>query len=247
MPNRILKESICYSDSIDGLSWFEEVLFYRLIVNCDDYGRFDGRPAVIKSRLFPLRDNVTVKAVEAAMNKLVNAELVVLYVFEGKPYLHLPTWDKHQQVRAKRSKYPSPDEICNHLISDDIKCNHVIADVPVIQSESLSESEPLSESLSESEPACAEPAEFSGELGSAFADWIAYKRERRETYKETGYRNLVTQVRNAANTYGDAAVVEVIRNSIASNYRGIIFDRLKKNNPQGGKSRYDWMDEVVLE
>ena len=54
MPNRILKESICSSDSINELSWFEECLFYRLIVNCDDYGRFDGRTAIIKNRLFPL-------------------------------------------------------------------------------------------------------------------------------------------------------------------------------------------------
>ena len=36
MPNRILKESVCTSDSVNKLSWFEEVLFYRLIVNCDD-------------------------------------------------------------------------------------------------------------------------------------------------------------------------------------------------------------------
>ena len=142
MPNRIIKESICTSDSIDNLTWFEEVMFYRLIVNCDDYGRFDGRAAVIKSRLFPLKDNITVKAVEAAINKLVSVELVALYVFEGKPYLHLPTWDSHQQIRAKRSKYPSPDDaddsICNHMISDDIKCPRN----PIrIQSESESESE----------------------------------------------------------------------------------------------------------
>ena len=37
MPNRIIRESICTSDSVDKLSWFEEVLFYRLIVNCDDF------------------------------------------------------------------------------------------------------------------------------------------------------------------------------------------------------------------
>ena len=60
MPNRILKESICVSDDIDGLSWFEEVVFYRLLVNCDDYGRFDGRPAVLKNRLFPLKESVPV-------------------------------------------------------------------------------------------------------------------------------------------------------------------------------------------
>ena len=133
MPNRIIKESICTSDSIDALTWFEEALFYRLIVNCDDYGRFDGRPAVIKSRLFPLKDNITAKSIDAAINKLVSVELVVLYVFEGKPYLHLPSWDKHQQIRAKRSRYPAPED---GITASDINCNQMQANVPVIQSES---------------------------------------------------------------------------------------------------------------
>lgn len=134
MPNRILKESICTSDSIDSLSWFEEVLFYRLIVNCDDFGRFDGRIPVIKNRLFPLKENLTVKTVSAAINTLASAGLVALYEFEGKPYLYLPTWNEHQNVRAKRSKYPEPDESCTHMNTDDIKCNQMNADVPVIQS-----------------------------------------------------------------------------------------------------------------
>ena len=137
MPNRILKESICTSDSVDSLSWFEEVLFYRLIVNCDDYGRFDGRPAIIKNRLFPLKESLTTKAISKAVNTLVIAGLVVLYEFEGKPYLYLPTWNDHQNVRAKRSKYPSP-EGC--VIAHENICNHMYADVPVIQSESESES-----------------------------------------------------------------------------------------------------------
>ena len=78
MPNRIIKESICTSDGIDALSWFEEVLFYRLIVSCDDYGRFDGRPAIIKNRLFPLKENLTIKNVSAAINTLARAGLVAL-------------------------------------------------------------------------------------------------------------------------------------------------------------------------
>ena len=53
MPNRILKESICRSEEIDSLSWFEEVLFYRLIVICDDFGRYDGRAKIIKGSCFP--------------------------------------------------------------------------------------------------------------------------------------------------------------------------------------------------
>ena len=38
MPNRILKESICTSESLVGLSAEAEVLFYRLIVKADDFG-----------------------------------------------------------------------------------------------------------------------------------------------------------------------------------------------------------------
>ena len=146
MPNRILKESICTSDSIDGLGWFEEVLFYRLIVNCDDYGRFDGRPSIIKNRLFPLKENLTAKAVAGAIDKLASAGLVTLYVFEGKPYLYLPTWYHHQNVRAKRSKYPAPVGECMDVQSDDSICKQMQADVPVIQSNTESESESESES-----------------------------------------------------------------------------------------------------
>lgn len=133
MPNRILKESICTSDSIDSLGWFDEVLFYRLIVNCDDYGRFDGRPAIIKNRLFPLKENLTAKTVSRAIEKLASAGLVTLYVFEGKPYLYLPTWNHHQSVRAKFSKYPAPEDGCERMKSSASNCNQMNANVPVFE------------------------------------------------------------------------------------------------------------------
>ena len=137
MPNRIIKESICTSDSIDGLSWFEEVLFYRLIVNCDDYGRYDGRSAIIKNRLFPLKkeEDLPIPEVAKAVLSLVKADLVILYEVNGKQFLQLKTWEDHQSIRAQKSKYPSPDEgICKQLQADDFNCNQMIANVTVIQS-----------------------------------------------------------------------------------------------------------------
>lgn len=129
MPNRILKESICTSDEINKLTWFEESLFYRLIVNSDDYGRFDGRTAIIRGRLFPLKENVTVKAISEAVRKLAIVGLVMPYECDGKPYLQLLTWDKHQQKRANNSKYPEPDINCNQMIADDINCNQLQSNV----------------------------------------------------------------------------------------------------------------------
>ena len=109
MPNRILKESICTSDSIAKLSWFEEVLFYRLIVSCDDYGRYDARPAVLKGKLFPLSD-VTTKQIEKAIIRLSTVAMVKLYEVYGRPFLQLCAWANHQTIRAKKSKYPAPEE-----------------------------------------------------------------------------------------------------------------------------------------
>lgn len=119
MSNRILKESICTSDTINALSLFDEVVFYRLIVNCDDYGRFDGRAPIIKSRLFPLKSDLSEREIESAVERLSKAGLLILYKSGGKPYIQLVTWDRHQQIRAKRSKYPPPESACSQMISDD--------------------------------------------------------------------------------------------------------------------------------
>lgn len=135
MPNRIIKESICTSENIDQLTEFQEVFFYRLMVNCDDFGRFDARPKLLSSRLFPLRDISTEKVAET-LEALREANLIILYEVEGHPYLQMKTWDKHQQARATKSKYPSfaesvlqEDESgCNQLQSIDINCNQQESD-----------------------------------------------------------------------------------------------------------------------
>lgn len=121
MPNRILKESICKSDEIDKLSYFVEVMFYRLIVNCDDYGRYDARLKIIKNICFPLKD-VTEKDIEKGLKALSDADLIIVYESAGKPYLQLVTWEKHQNVRAKKSKYPAYDESCTLLYANDDDC-----------------------------------------------------------------------------------------------------------------------------
>lgn len=105
MPNRILKESICTSDSVDSLSWFDEVFFYRLIVNCDDYGRCDARPKILKSKLFPLKD-IREDQVVNALYRLSLASIIIVYMYDERPYLQLRTWGNHQQIRNKRSRYP---------------------------------------------------------------------------------------------------------------------------------------------
>lgn len=144
MPNRIIKESICRSEEIDSLSWFEEVLFYRLIVTCDDFGRYDGRAKIIKGSCFPLKD-ITEKDIDKALGRLAAVGLVRVYESQGRPYLQLVTWAAHQRIRNQKSKYPEFADGCELLTFDSkgqqIKANDNKCIRNPIQSEFKSESE----------------------------------------------------------------------------------------------------------
>ena len=140
MPNRIIKESICTSENIAALSMGAEVLFYHLIVKADDYGVYFGNEQIIRSTCYPLKtDEIKLKQVTAWVNELVSAGLVNAYIAEdGKKYIQFAKWAKHQQIRAKRSKYPTMDDSCQQLIADDCKCprNPIQSNPNPIQSES---------------------------------------------------------------------------------------------------------------
>ena len=75
----------------------------------------------------------------------------------------------------------------------------------------------------------------SPQLEAAFADWLQYKHERREDYKPTGLRALQTQIINNAARYGEQAVIDLIRECMGNNWRGIIFDKLDER--RGGNRR----------
>lgn len=132
MPNRIIKESICKSETLNRLSAEEEVFFYRLLVNCDDYGRFSADPDLLASLLYPRRRTLRSSTVANWLNALANVGLVILYQNNGDTLLQVTTWDKHQQIRNKRSKYPAytddESEVITvsgkrkHLKSNDSKC-----------------------------------------------------------------------------------------------------------------------------
>lgn len=75
---------------------------------------------------------------------------------------------------------------------------------------------------------------FGPELTEAFHAWLRYKREKRQDYKPEGLRALVTETRHNAERYGEAAVAALIRKCMASNWQGIIWDRLPRMAPDAG-------------
>lgn len=94
---------------------------------------------------------------------------------------------------------------------------------------------------------------FGPDLTLALSDWLRYKREKRQGYKPTGESNLVAQIRGKAQTHGESAVAALIRQSMSSNYQGIVWDWLEKQpatgrstGPQGGNVFLELLREEVV-
>lgn len=82
-------------------------------------------------------------------------------------------------------------------------------------------------------------------LQAKMSEWVKYKVERKEPYKEQGMKSLLRQVESKAQQYGDEAICNLIDECMANNWKGIIFDRLLSKKPaSSGYKRQTKADEL---
>lgn len=79
---------------------------------------------------------------------------------------------------------------------------------------------------------------LSDSLQAKMGEWVKYKIERKEPYKEQGMKSLLRQVENKALQYGDDAVCSLIDECMANNWKGIIFDRLQQSQRKPASGGY---------
>lgn len=106
MPNRVIREGFLDSEKINKLSDKEQLFFIRLILIVDDYGRFDARLELLKSKCYPVTE-IGLTDVSNMLSKLKNDKLIILYSVKGKRYLEILIYN--QRLRQKKEKFPGPD------------------------------------------------------------------------------------------------------------------------------------------
>lgn len=109
MPTRVLRD---WTDSerVNALSFHAEVLFVRLIMKADDYGRYTANPRLIKNLCFPLKDGLRDADISRFLAECEKAGLIAVYQAEEKPFLEIINFK--QRTRASASKFPSPEQLC---------------------------------------------------------------------------------------------------------------------------------------
>lgn len=80
-------------------------------------------------------------------------------------------------------------------------------------------------------------------LKNKIEEWVKYKLERKELYKETGFNTLLKQIQKNVELYGEEKVIELIDECMANNYKGIIFEKLKEKGSKKIVSAPSWFNE----
>lgn len=118
---RIIVNAITSDKKINSLSDdTSRLAFTWLITFADCEGRTHGDPAVIRSMLFPRRQDVTIEQMEKYITEWASVGLIIWYEADGDKWIYFPRFEKNQPGLRKDREAPSripeyvedePDEV----------------------------------------------------------------------------------------------------------------------------------------
>ena len=104
-----ITESLDVNDMPDD---FTRLLWVLLPTQLCREGRGVDNPSWVRSRVFPMREDVTLKMVSAALSWFEQRGMIARYQVDGRAYFHVPTFHHYQGStdREGQSEYPAPPE-----------------------------------------------------------------------------------------------------------------------------------------
>lgn len=118
---------------------FTRLLWVLLPTQLCREGRGVDNPSWVRSRVFPMREDVTLKMVGAALDWYEHRGMIARYEVEGRRYFCVPTFRRYQgnTEREAQSEYPAPPDAvgCDARSTHDLltsrSCSDADADADV--------------------------------------------------------------------------------------------------------------------
>lgn len=133
MRIRSIKPEFWRSEDIAALPWEVRLLFIGLWSYVDDNGVGRDDERIIRAELFALDEDLSESSlrVHGGLKLLHARNLIDRYTVQGKPFLHIRTWDRHQKInRPSPGRYPLPTcgnaEIHEPLTEDSVSPHHTL-------------------------------------------------------------------------------------------------------------------------
>lgn len=112
MANRTLCDRLLTSEKLAKCSREADGYYYRLSLVADPWGRFEAQPMLLRSKAWPMREDITAADVDGFLKEWESADLIQLYQDQGKRYAFVVEWDDEQRdcarLRQQLSQFPDP-------------------------------------------------------------------------------------------------------------------------------------------
>lgn len=120
MPQRFLKPGITNSEKWNTCGWMAQSFYIRLLTLVDDFGRYESHLSMLRGHAFAMRDDVKAEKMEELCRELSDKDLVIFFECNGKQFLQITNW--REKPRADESRFPTFDNTCKQMFTDDSKC-----------------------------------------------------------------------------------------------------------------------------
>lgn len=103
---RYIKPEFFDDEDLAAVSPLARLAFAGLWCQADRAGRLEDRPARLKARVLP-HDDVSM---DGLLTELARGQFIIRYVVDGKGFIQIRSWEKHQRPHVKEpaSTYPAP-------------------------------------------------------------------------------------------------------------------------------------------
>ena len=235
--SRLIKPGFATNEFLSTRSHAARLLFAMLPTIADRDGRLEDRPRKIKANLFPYEQI----DVDALLSELANCDdpeqdhpFLIRYSVDDRKFIQIVKFAENQNPH--RDEKPSLIPLCDHDASTvQPPCKD---DAPPVRSTKQASgtklkvqvtSNKVKETSSKREKLDLPDDIATSDLRDAVDDWLAYKTERKESYKPTGLKQFITRIGNLARERGSPHVAEKLRRAMVQNWKGWDFENGDKN------------------
>lgn len=262
---RSIKPKFWDDVKIGRISRDARLLYIGLWTFADDLGVVIADPVWLKSKIFPY-DKIQIQQLEAWLEMLEKTGFISLLTVKSESFYYLPTFSRHQVINKPNLDDVNIDkELLDSILAKITYHSGINTGTipeqsgPIIGEEKdRNDSTPYNppkgeigspdsddESVKngpEKKKSCGKRKEtdlsfVEPSLQLVMAEWLAYKSERGQTYRQQGLKACYSKLRELSNGDPDIAR-KIIRQSMANNWAGLFplkttndYERSAKNQP----------------
>lgn len=231
---RTIKPDFWTDETLGECSPTARLLFVGTWNLADDHGNLERSSRQLKAQLFPY-DNFDC---EPFVVELLHVGCLLEYEVDGKKYLHIKGFDKHQKVEKKSSpRHP--------LYEDSLRTHRLVTETsPSSSGSSLGREGKGREKEGNKTRARNAAREFPGLNVEAFDRWIEYRSTRKPAVRPESFQALAEKLVKFGSFEQQAATVQ---NSIADGYQGLFPPKTNGTHAPATPVKYRTADEIEAE